>query len=110
MKPLMIAAAILALAAARTVPALAQDAPSPPDAAASPPGDHPGGHRGGVRQACADDIAKLCADVDRPAVRQCMTDKFDQLSDGCKTAITAMRARHQSGGEGPPPAPGQPAP
>jgi len=60
---------------------------------------------GGVRAACQADIQKLCADA-KPGpgggMRQCMKGHWDQLSDGCKAAITKMRAEHQqqSGGNG----------
>jgi hypothetical protein len=53
---------------------------------------------GGVRQACAPDLAKLCPNAQAGADRrQCMMSHKDQLSDACKTAIAAMMARRQSG-------------
>lgn len=41
-----------------------------------------------VRAACAADIARHCADVERAkgAMRQCMVEHETQLSDGCKAA------------------------
>ena len=76
----------LALSAAAGGACLAQDSGAP----ASP-------QRGAVRQACASDIAALCGDADRSTRRQCVMAKFDQLSDGCKAAIKAMRDRRASG-------------
>ena len=95
MKRLMIAAAALALSATTFGASQAQDTSAPP-----------AGGGGGVREACAADIAKVCAGVDRAGLRQCVTDNFSQLSDGCKSAIMAMRAARQSqgGDTAPPPA------
>jgi hypothetical protein len=98
MRRLTIAVAALALSAAAVSQGLAQDANAPRWS-----GGEGGGRGGAVRQACAADFARLCANVDRSAMRQCIKDNFDQLSDTCKSAITAMRAAHQppAGGETP---------
>jgi hypothetical protein len=62
-----------------------------------------GGGGGGVRQACAADIQKACPDA-KPGpgggMRECIKAHWDQLSDGCKAAITKMRAEHQQQGGG----------
>lgn len=56
-------------------PAFAEDQPSG------------GGH---IRQACAADFQKFCPDApDRDARHQCLQTNKDQLSDGCKTALTS---------------------
>ena len=87
MKRLIMAVAALALSATTFGASLAQTASAPPAG-------------GGVREACAADFAKFCAGVDRPGIRQCITDNFSQLSDGCKSAILARRAARQSQGGG----------
>jgi hypothetical protein len=68
-------------------------------AAAQPQG---GGGMGVVRQACAADIQKYCADVQRGGGRigQCMRSHMSDLSDGCKSALAQMRAQHQGGDNG----------
>jgi hypothetical protein len=61
---------------------------------AQPPG---GGDMQGWRQACAADAAKLCPDAKTREDRHaCMTQNQDKLSDTCKAAVAAMRARMQS--------------
>ncbi len=49
-----------------------------------------------IRQACAADVQKLCPDKTGPDRRQCMMDHAADLSDGCKSAIAAMRAQIQA--------------
>lgn len=47
-----------------------------------------------VREACTADIRTLCAGV-MPGggrVKQCMVEKHDQLSQGCKSALLAARS------------------
>ena len=51
-----------------------------------------GGHHGGVRKACADDIAKYCANEDRK--KRCLRDNIDKLSDTCKAALAQARGGH----------------
>jgi len=48
-----------------------------------------------VRAACASDIRALCAGVTRGGGRivQCMQQKRDQLSDGCKSALASARTQ-----------------
>jgi hypothetical protein len=72
--------------------------------AASPGLAQGGASGGGVRAACADDLAKLCPDAQPgPDRRQCMMSHQDQLSDGCKAAIAAAMARRQAGQSAPAP-------
>jgi len=49
-----------------------------------------------VREACAADMQKLCADKTGPDRRQCMMDHQADLSDGCKTALANARSAMQS--------------
>ena len=50
--------------------------------------------RGAFREACGADVKTLCSGVPRgEGRRQCMIDHFDQLSDGCKSAIKQMQAQ-----------------
>jgi hypothetical protein len=70
---------------------------------------------GGVRQACAADMQKFCADA-KPGpgggMRECMRSHFQDLSDVCKAAITQMRqSQGGAGGSGTaPPASDTPKP
>jgi hypothetical protein len=50
---------------------------------------------GRVRAACAADIRALCAGVQPGGgrIRQCMREKRDQLSQGCKRALIAGRGQ-----------------
>jgi hypothetical protein len=48
-----------------------------------------------LRQACGGDVRSLCSGI-MPGggrIKQCMIDKFDQLSDGCKAALKDKRAQ-----------------
>lgn len=47
-----------------------------------------------LRQACASDVRTLCAGITPGGgrIKQCMIEKSDQLSDGCKSAMQAARA------------------
>jgi hypothetical protein len=48
-----------------------------------------------LRQACSADVRSVCAGV-MPGggrIKQCMTEKFDQLSDGCKAALKDKQAQ-----------------
>jgi hypothetical protein len=77
--PAMMLGALMTLAAGDQ-PAAAQSAPP---SAAQP------------RAACAVDVRTLCADVTPGGGRimQCMKEKRDQLSEGCKSALIAARDR-----------------
>jgi hypothetical protein len=53
-----------------------------------------------LREACADDIQKYCANADRK--RRCLRENMDKLSDACKAAVGqrgGRRAREQDGGD-----------
>jgi hypothetical protein len=76
----LVAAPLLAAALAAAVaacPATAQTAP-----------------RKELRQACVADARTLCAGVAPGGgrIQQCMAEKFDQVSDGCKSAMKEARA------------------
>lgn len=71
----LVAAATLMLLAAGAAAAQGQDNPA----------------MASLRQACAADAQKLCPDKTGPDRRQCMMDHTADLSDGCKSAIAAMR-------------------
>jgi hypothetical protein len=60
-----------------------------PAAAQTPPPS------GAVRAACAADIRAHCAGVQPGGgrIRQCMREKRDQLSQGCKRALVAARGQ-----------------
>jgi hypothetical protein len=48
-----------------------------------------------LRQACGRDVRSLCSGI-MPGggrIKQCMIDKFDQLSDGCKAALKDKQAQ-----------------
>ena len=91
MKSQLIALAAAALLAAAGA-SQAQDSSAPAPASG-------GGGAGGVRDACMADVMKLCPSVnDRDSFRQCISSHYADLSDGCKSAITAMRSQMQSGG------------
>jgi hypothetical protein len=50
--------------------------------------------RAAFREACGADVKTVCSGVPRGGERrQCMIDHFDQLSDGCKSAIKQMQAQ-----------------
>lgn len=68
--------------------------------AQSDSGQTQGDHHGAVRQACMADIQKLCSGVQPGGGRimQCMREHQDQVSDGCKTAMSSMHGHH--GGQG----------
>ncbi|CCD95574.1 conserved exported hypothetical protein [Bradyrhizobium sp. ORS 375] len=51
-----------------------------------------------VRQACGDEVRTLCAGI-MPGggrIKQCMIEKLDKLSDGCRSALKEAKAQ-QSG-------------
>jgi len=93
MKSQLIALAAAALLASVSGASLAQDAnPAPPPAPA-------GGGASAVRDACMSDVMKACPDVhDRDSFRACLMSHYADMSDGCKTAVTAMRSSMQSSG------------
>jgi hypothetical protein len=96
MKSQLIALAAAALLAAAGV-SQAQDA----NPSSSPPsgGGGSGGGVAGIRSACAADVQKMCPSVaDAAGYRQCLTDNYASLSDGCKSAISAYQSSMQSSG------------
>jgi hypothetical protein len=102
MKSQLIALAAAALLASVSGASLAQDANPPASTTTtttSTTTTMASGAGAAVRAACAADFAKVCPGItDRPAMRQCVTDNFASLSDGCKSAIQAMQASMQSSG------------
>jgi len=54
---------------------------------------------GAMRQACGNDVRSHCAGIipGGGRIKQCMIEKFDKLSDGCKTALKDAKA--QQGGK-----------
>ncbi|MGJ4887759.1 hypothetical protein ACQR0Z_07635 [Bradyrhizobium sp. HKCCYLS3077] len=50
---------------------------------------------GAVRQACGSEVRTLCAGISPGGgrIKQCMIEKFDKLSDGCKTALKDAKAQ-----------------
>jgi hypothetical protein len=81
--------------------AQAQDAPSAPQATP-------------VREACAADFKKLCPDVQPGGgrIRACVAQHRDELSQGCRDALSQARAAHrpQPGAPGDAPQPPPPKP
>ena len=73
-----------------------------------PPGPASGGQaspqmqaaRQAIRQACAADMQKLCAGQEGREAMSCLRDKPDQVSAGCRDAMTKMRAQRQGAGGG----------
>jgi hypothetical protein len=59
------------------------------DAPSAPPQAHP------VREACAADVKKLCADVQPGGgrIRACIAAHRDELSEGCRDALQQARAQ-----------------
>lgn len=60
--------------------------------------------RQAMRQACAADVQRLCADAQANGQRpmQCLRSRMSQVSPGCVQAFQAMQAARQSGGGAPP--------
>jgi len=46
-----------------------------------------------IRQACSADMRALCSGImpGSGRIKQCMIDKFDRLSEGCKSALKAAQ-------------------
>ena len=71
--------------------------PSPP-----PPGGGGAGDFAKVREACHDDVERLCKDV-KPGdgrLRECLRAHKDELSAGCQTAIREAKAHHHPRSDG----------
>jgi hypothetical protein len=96
MKPWILAGAAMAMAVSAYGVGCAQESGQPQPA--------PSGARAAVRQACQEDIAKLCS-AEQPGggrIMQCMRAHQDQLSDGCKSALMSAHRMHQEQQGGPP--------
>jgi hypothetical protein len=52
-----------------------------------------------LRQACGADVRSFCAGITPGGgrIKQCMIEKFDQLSDGCKAALKDKQAAKSTG-------------
>lgn len=71
--------------------AFAQSTPPP-----APPGEGGEGEFAKVREACHDDVERLCKDV-KPGggrIRECLRAHSRELSAGCQAAIREARAHH----------------
>jgi hypothetical protein len=57
-------------------------------------GAQDGPQRSALRQACMSDVQTVCAGIAPGGgrIKQCMIDKFDQLSDGCKSVLKQAQA------------------
>jgi hypothetical protein len=54
-----------------------------------------GPSRADLRQACGADVRAVCSGITPGGgrIKQCMIEKFDQLSDGCKAALKDKQAQ-----------------
>ena len=103
---LVIAASLLALAACDRSGKKAADTQTPAapvtaamnaPAASTPmstPAPDASGKTGSVREACADDIKKFCADADKPF--RCQQEHQAQLSQACTAARAARKAAREA--------------
>jgi hypothetical protein len=60
-----------------------------------------GQHQGRMHEACKADREKFCKDVkggDHEAMRKCMHDHENELSEGCKQAREEMKKHEHKGG------------
>jgi hypothetical protein len=80
------------------VPSLAFAQGAPP--APPPEGGAGGGEFAKVREACRQDVERLCRNVKREhgAIRECLKAHEAELSDGCRAAIKEARERHHPHG------------
>jgi hypothetical protein len=88
----LIRTALIGVALATSALAFGQSA-SPP---APPPGAGGAGEFAKVREACHEDVERLCKDV-KPGdgrLRECLHAHKDELSAGCQAAIREARAHH----------------
>jgi hypothetical protein len=87
---------IVTLGTALAVPSLASAQTTPPPA---PPEDGHGAFAK-VREACHQDVQRLCRDAkaDRGQIRECLKAHEAELSDGCRAAIQEARAHHHPRG------------
>ena len=87
---------IVTLGTSLMIPSLAFAQTTPPPA--PPDGRHEDGHGAfaEVRQACHEDVERLCRDV-KPGdgqIRECLQAHEAELSPGCRGAIERARAHH----------------
>ncbi|HEX3903791.1 MAG TPA: cysteine rich repeat-containing protein [Polyangia bacterium] len=84
--------ALFGVALATSSLAFAQTTPPP----APPPGDGDSGPFAKVREACHDDVERLCKEVEPGdgRLRECLRAHKDELSEGCKTAIREAKPHH----------------
>ena len=88
----LIRTALFGVALATSSFAVAQSTPPP----APPPGEGGAGNFAKVREACHDDVERLCKDV-KPGegrIRECLHAHRDELSAGCQAAIREARPHH----------------
>jgi hypothetical protein len=84
--------ALLGVALGTSSFAFGQSTPPP----APPPNEGAPGDFAKVREACHEDVARLCKDV-KPGdgrIRECLRAHKDELSGGCQAAIREARAHH----------------
>ena len=48
-----------------------------------------------IRTACSADVSKLCSNMQRTQVRSCLRQHKSELSDACRTAMTANKTPQQ---------------
>jgi Cysteine rich repeat len=87
----LIRTALIGVALATSALAFGQSA-SPP----GPPSEGGAADFAKVREACHDDVERLCKDV-KPGdgrLRECLRAHKDELSAGCQAAIREARAHH----------------
>jgi hypothetical protein len=85
---------LVTLGTSLAIPSLVSAQTPPP-----PPEDGPGAFAK-VREACHDDVARLCHDV-KPGhgqIRECLKAHESELSTGCQAAIQEARAHHHPRG------------
>jgi hypothetical protein len=88
----LIRTAVFGVALATSPFVFAQNTPPP----APPSGEGGAGDFTKVREACHEDIERLCKEV-KPGdgrIRECLRAHRDELSAGCQTAIREARAHH----------------
>jgi len=73
------------------VAATAPEAPGSKPVKKSPPAVSQ--RREKLRAACAGDVAKFCAGLERRAIRNCLRTNAAQLSEGCKAAAASLKKR-----------------
>jgi hypothetical protein len=87
---------LVTLGTSLAIPSLASAQTTPPPA---PPEEGHGAFTK-VREACHDDVERLCHDVKpgRGQIRECLKAHESELSTGCRAAIEEARAHHRPRG------------